>query len=60
MTAEAIRDALHRRYRPTEIGVSPVTSVIANHAGPDAWGVFYQVEDEIPPRPGNNPGARAL
>jgi hypothetical protein len=58
--AAAVREALQRRYRPFEILVTPVTSVIATHAGPGAWGVFYQVEDGVPARRGNNPGAGAL
>ncbi len=51
--AVRIRDALQQRYRPYQIVVSPVTAVIGVHAGPDAWGVFWQVEDGIPERPGN-------
>ena len=51
--AHDIRDLLHKRFHPFEIVVSPVTAVIGVHAGPDAWGVFYQVEDGIPDRPGN-------
>ena len=33
------------RYRPRQCLVSPITPVIAAHAGIGAWGVFYQVED---------------
>jgi fatty acid-binding protein DegV len=43
--AERIRAALQQRYQPYEIVVGPVTAVIGIHTGPDAWGVFYQVED---------------
>ena len=59
-TAREIRDELHRRFHPLEIVVSPVTAVIGVHAGPDAWGVFWQVEDGIPERPGNNRAAAAI
>lgn len=55
-----IRDELQRRYRPLDIVVGPVTPVIATHAGPGAWGVFWQLEDGVPARAGNNPAARAL
>ena len=43
--AEALRDELAERYRPKEILLSPITPVIAAHAGIGAWGVFYQIED---------------
>jgi DegV family protein with EDD domain len=43
--AEALRAELVHRYRPSQCLVSPVTPVIAAHAGIGAWGVFYQVED---------------
>jgi DegV family protein with EDD domain len=52
--ARDVRDTLQRRYRPVDIVVSPVTSVIANHTGPDAWGVFWQLEDGVPERARNN------
>jgi len=52
-TARLVRDALHTRFRPYDIVISPVTAVIGVHAGPDAWGAFYQVEDGIPERHGN-------
>ena len=55
--ARKIRDALHKRYHPLDIIVSPVTAVIGVHAGPGAWGVFWQVEDGIPNRPGNKTGS---
>jgi len=57
--AHEIRDALHKRFRPMEIVTSPITAVIGVHAGPGAWGIFYQVEDGIPARRGEqNPGPR--
>ena len=43
--AAELRDELQRRYAPKEMLVSPITPVIAAHAGIGAWGVFYQVED---------------
>ncbi|MBI1966657.1 MAG: DegV family EDD domain-containing protein [Gemmatimonadetes bacterium] len=43
--AEQLRAELVARYGPRQCLVSPVTPVIAAHAGIGAWGVFYQVED---------------
>jgi DegV family protein with EDD domain len=43
--AEALRAELVARYRPKQCLVTPITPVIAAHAGVGAWGVFYQVED---------------
>jgi DAK2 domain fusion protein YloV len=43
--AQALRSELAERYQPKEILVSPITPVIAAHAGIGAWGVFYQIED---------------
>jgi fatty acid-binding protein DegV len=43
--AEALRAELVARYRPIQCLVSPITPVIAAHAGIGAWGVFYQNED---------------
>lgn len=57
--AHEVRDALHERYHPLEIVVGSVTAVIGVHAGPDAWGVMYQVEDGIPERAGGNESADA-
>jgi hypothetical protein len=51
--ARQVRDALQARFHPTEIVVSSITAVIGVHTGPDAWGVFYQLEDGMPARPGN-------
>jgi len=50
--AETIRQTLHKRFHPTEIVIGSITAVIGVHTGPDAWGVFYQLEDGMPPRPG--------
>jgi fatty acid kinase/fatty acid kinase fatty acid binding subunit len=43
--AEVLRAELVARYRPKQCLVSPITPVIAAHAGIGAWGVFYQRED---------------
>ncbi len=47
--AEALRDELVERFAPKQCLVSPVTPVIATHAGIGAWGVFYQIEDGTKP-----------
>lgn len=49
--ASALREELVARYAPKQVLLSPITPVIAAHAGIGAWGVFYQVED------GTKPGA---
>lgn len=51
--ADALRVELVARYQPLQCLVSPVTPVIAAHAGIGAWGVFYQIEDGT-----NESGAR--
>jgi len=43
--AEQLRAELVAQYRPKQCLVSPITPVIAAHAGVGAWGVFYQIED---------------
>lgn len=43
--ADALRAELVARYRPMQCLVTPITPVIAAHAGIGAWGVFYQNED---------------
>lgn len=43
--AEALRAELVARFRPLQCLVTPITPVIAAHAGIGAWGVFYQNED---------------
>jgi hypothetical protein len=43
--AETLRAELVDRYQPKQIVVTPITPVIAAHAGIGAWGVFYQIED---------------
>ncbi len=42
--AEELAAEFEREFRPDEILVRPVASVIAAHTGPGAWGVFYQAE----------------
>lgn len=43
--AEGLAAELEARFAPREIVVAQATGVIGAHAGPDAWGIFYQVED---------------
>ncbi|MFN2572769.1 MAG: DegV family protein [Gemmatimonadales bacterium] len=43
--ADALRSELVARYAPLQCLVTPITPVIAAHAGIGAWGVFYQNED---------------
>ena len=43
--ADTLRAELVARYRPVQCLVTPITPVIAAHAGIGAWGVFYQNED---------------
>ncbi len=43
--ADELRAQIVARYQPKQCLVSPITPVIAAHAGIGAWGVFYQVED---------------
>jgi DegV family protein with EDD domain len=43
--ADALRAELVARYHPMQCLVTPITPVIAAHAGIGAWGVFYQNED---------------
>jgi len=47
--ADDLARELVRRYQPLQCLVSPITPVIAAHAGIGAWGVFYQVEDGTNP-----------
>ena len=43
--AAELSQELVARYRPKQCVVTPITPVIAAHAGIGAWGVFYQIED---------------
>ncbi|MBI4420663.1 MAG: DegV family EDD domain-containing protein, partial [Gemmatimonadetes bacterium] len=58
--AERVRETLVRRYQPFECLVGPVTAAVGVHAGPGAWGVFYQVEDQEPAVGGNQTPANSL
>ena len=49
--ADELQAELVARYRPKQCLVSPITPVIAAHAGIGAWGVFYQIEDGTNPPP---------
>ncbi|MEA2724444.1 MAG: hypothetical protein QOH59_2215, partial [Gemmatimonadales bacterium] len=46
--AERMRAALVAKYQPQDCFVSLATGVLGTHVGPGAWGIFYQVEDELP------------
>jgi DegV family protein with EDD domain len=46
--AERVRQALVQRFHPRDCLVSLATGVLGTHVGPGAWGIFYQVEDEVP------------
>jgi uncharacterized protein len=50
--ATALQAELVARYRPKQCLVSPITPVLAAHAGIGAWGVFYQIEDGTNTSPG--------
>jgi DegV family protein with EDD domain len=52
------REMLASRYDVVEIIHTPVTGVVGAHAGPGAWGVFYQtVRDDDPLAPARAPAA---
>ena len=46
--AKELQAELVRRYQPRDCLISDVTAAIGVHVGPDAWGVFYQIEDPTP------------
>lgn len=46
--ARQLERELTDRFAPIECIVGDVTAAIGIHAGPGAWGVFYQVEDGAP------------
>lgn len=46
--AERLRLDIEARFTPDECLVSEVTAVLGVHAGPGAWAIFYQIEDEHP------------
>jgi DegV family protein with EDD domain len=43
--AERLEADLVARYAPRTCIVNPVTAALGVHVGPDAWGIFYQIED---------------
>jgi DegV family protein with EDD domain len=46
--AARLRDDIQARFAPKDCLVSDVTAALGVHAGPGAWGIFYQVEDQSP------------
>lgn len=48
-TAQRICAALTTKYEPQDCFVSLATGVLGTHVGPGAWGIFYQIEDGLPP-----------
>ena len=50
--AERIRSVLDERYRPRDCLVTLATGVLGTHVGPGAWGIFYQIEDNMPQKHG--------
>ncbi|HEY7682844.1 MAG TPA: DegV family protein [Gemmatimonadales bacterium] len=49
-TAERLRAALVAAYAPKDCFIALATGVLGTHVGFGAWGVFWQVEDGVPPR----------
>jgi DegV family protein with EDD domain len=45
--AQRIHAVLVERYRPRDCLVTLATGVLGTHVGPGAWGIFYQIEDNI-------------
>jgi fatty acid-binding protein DegV len=43
------REHIESRYDVLELVRAPVTGVIGTHAGPEAWGIFYQIVREDDP-----------
>lgn len=58
--ARELEHQITERFAPLDCVVGDVTAAIGIHAGPGAWGVFYQVEDGTPPAARNNPDLAAL
>jgi hypothetical protein len=46
--AARLKDDIQARFAPKDCLVSDVTAALGVHAGPGAWGIFYQVEDPSP------------
>ncbi|HKK28721.1 MAG TPA: DegV family protein [Gemmatimonadota bacterium] len=45
--AASVEEEVRRRWDPLETYCRPITAVLAAHAGPGAWGIAYQVEDQL-------------
>jgi DegV family protein with EDD domain len=45
--AQRIQALLVGRYRPRDCFVTLATGVLGTHVGPGAWGIFYQIEDNM-------------
>ena len=45
--AASVEEEVRRRWDPVETYCRPITAVLAAHAGPGAWGIAYQVEDQL-------------
>jgi DAK2 domain fusion protein YloV len=45
--AQRIQALLVERYRPRDCFVTLATGVLGTHVGPGAWGIFYQIEDNM-------------
>jgi fatty acid-binding protein DegV len=47
--ARRIQKLLVERYQPRDCLVTLATGVLGTHVGPGAWGIFYQIEDNVSP-----------
>jgi DegV family protein with EDD domain len=45
--AQRIQALLVQRYHPRDCLVTLATGVLGTHVGPGAWGIFYQIEDNM-------------
>jgi DegV family protein with EDD domain len=45
--AQRVQAVLVERYRPRDCLVTLATGVLGTHVGPGAWGIFYQIEDNM-------------
>ena len=43
-------EEIERRYDPVEILCGAATAALGVHLGPGAWGIAYQIEDQVSPR----------
>jgi DAK2 domain fusion protein YloV len=46
--ADRLRVDIETRFAPRDCLVGEVTAALGVHAGPGAWGIFYQIEDSTP------------